>query len=332
MAERLFRVYWNPLSEGRVDPEWPGCDDGPRKEAPMSAQEPPAAAPRVTAPALRALKEAGRPIVMVTAYDFPTARLVEAAGVDAILVGDSLGMTVLGHPSTLPVTLDDMVRATAAVSRAARRALVVADMPFMSYQPSYEDGMRAAGRLIAEGGAHAVKLEGAAAGTLALVRGLVEAGVPVMGHVGLTPQSVHVLGGYRTQAKDAAAAAKLIDECVALEQAGAFAVVLECIPAELASRVSELLTIPTIGIGAGAGCDGQVQVLHDLLGLSEVTPRHAARYADLSSEIVRAVAAYADDVRSREFPGEAQSTHVEVSVVEQAMIVSAARARKAGRA
>lgn len=292
----------------------------------MSAQPSPAGK-RVVASSLRTLKESGLPIVMITAYDYASARLVEAAGVDVILVGDSMGMTVLGHDSTLRVSVDDVVRATDAVSRATSRALVIADMPFMSYQASYEDGMRNAGRLVSEGGAHGVKLEGATAGTLALTRGLVEAGVPVMGHVGLTPQSVHVLGGYRTQAKDAATAAKLIDECVALEQAGAFAIVLECIPAELARRVSSLLHVPTIGIGAGVGCDGQVQVFHDILGLGEFLPRHAARYADIAGEITRAVGAYASDVRARSFPGEAQSTHVDSSVVADAEHASAAAGR-----
>ncbi len=288
----------------------------------MSAHPAQAPGPRVTASALTAMKHSARPIVMITAYDFPTARLVESAGVDAVLVGDSLGMTVLGHDSTLPVTVDDVVRATSAVTRAVKRALVVADMPFMSYQASYEEGMRNAARLVAEGGAQAVKLEGAAAGTLALTRGLVEAGIPVMGHVGLTPQSVHALGGYSTQAKDAAAAAKLIDDCLALAQAGAFAVVLECIPAELARRVTARLYVPTIGIGAGGGCDGQVQVFHDVVGLGDFLPRHAKRYANVSAVIADAVATYAGEVRAGEFPTEAQMTHVDAAVVAEAEAAS----------
>jgi len=255
------------------------------------------------------MKEAGRPIVMLTAYDFHGARLVEAAGVDAVLVGDSLGMTVLGHGSTLPVTMDDMVRATAAVSRACTRALVIADMPFMSYAADYAEGMRNAGRLVAEGGAAAVKVENASAATLDLVAGLTDAGIPVMGHVGLTPQSVNTLGGYRTQGKDVASATLAIADALALEEAGAFAVVLECVPAELAERISSLLTVPTIGIGAGGGCDGQVQVFHDILGLGDFVPKHAKRYADLGAAIATAVAAYADDVRDGAFPGEEQSTH-----------------------
>lgn len=280
----------------------------------MSAQNLPAPQGRVTAVTFRASKEAARPLVMITAYDFNSARLVEAAGVDSILVGDSLGMTVLGHDSTLPVTLEDMLSATRAVSRAVSRVLVVADMPFMTYQVSYEEGMRNAGRLIAEGGAQAVKLEGATPAVLGLVRGLTEAGVPVMGHVGLTPQSVNALGGYRTQAKDEPAARKLATDCQALQDAGAFAVVLECIPAELAARVTQRLAIPTIGIGAGVACDGQVQVFHDILGLGEYLPRHAARYADLGAEITRAVGAYADDVRGANFPTEAQTIHADPAI------------------
>lgn len=282
----------------------------------MSAQNPPA--PRVTVSAFRALKESGTRIVMLTAYDYNSARLVEAAGVDAVLVGDSLGMTVLGHDSTLPVTLDDMLSATAAVSRACSRVLVVADMPFMTYQVSHEEGMRNAGRLVAQAGAHAVKLEGATPSVLGLVRSLTEAGVPVMGHLGLTPQSVNALGGYRTQARDEAAAAKLLADCLALQDAGAFAVVLECIPAELATRATELLSIPTIGIGAGVGCAGEVQVFHDILGLGTFLPRHAKRYADLGERIVEAVASYASDVRGSAFPTEAQSSHVDPAIVAAA--------------
>jgi 3-methyl-2-oxobutanoate hydroxymethyltransferase len=273
---------------------------------------------------LSELKAARRRVVMITAYDYHSARLVEAAGVDVVLVGDSLGMTVLGHASTLPVTMDDMVSATAAVSRACSRALVVADMPFMSYQAEYAEGMRNAGRLLAEGGAHAVKIEGGHEEAVWLTRGLVDAGIPVMGHLGLTPQSINTLGGYRVQAREAAAAAKLLAEITALEQAGAFAVVLECVPAELATRASELVSIPTIGIGAGAGCDGDVQVYHDVLGIGTFTPRHAKRYAEIGEQISAAVSAYADDVRSGAFPTEAQTTHVPASVVAEAEVLFAA--------
>jgi len=281
---------------------------------PMDASRP------ITTTTLGAMKQSGRPIVMVTAYDAPSARLVDAAGVDAILVGDSLGMTVLGFSSTLPVTLDDMVRHTAAVVRGARRALVVADMPFLTFQVTAEEALRNAGRLIAEGGAAAVKVEGGAS-IAHTVRRLVESGIPVMGHVGLTPQSVNVLGGYKVQAKESPAALQLLEDCRELEDAGAFAVVLECIPAELAALVSRELGIPTIGIGAGVGCDGQVQVFHDLLGLGgDFTPRHAKRYAEIGEAIRDAVEAYADDVRDRAFPGDAQSTRMDpesLAVVEQ---------------
>ena len=276
----------------------------------------PAAKPvtRVTTTGLVGMKAAGEPIVMITAYDAPAARLVEAAGVDVVLVGDSLGMTVLGYDSTLPVTMDDMLRATAAVSRATSRVLVVADMPFMSYQPSAEDAIRNAGRFLAEAGAHAVKLEGGVA-VAELVGLLTDAGIPVMGHVGLTPQSVNVFGGYKLQGRDTESAVRLVEDCLALEAAGAFAVVLELVPAELAALVSEELTIPTIGIGAGAGCDGQVQVYHDLLGLGTFTPKHAKRYAEVGAAITKAVTAYAADVRAGAFPGEAQLSHLDAGVV-----------------
>lgn len=291
----------------------------------MSATPGAASQRPVTTASLRAAKTQGRRVVMVTAYDTPAARLVEEAGVDVILVGDSLGMTVLGFDSTLPVTLDDMVRHTAAVARGAKRALVVADMPFMTFQVSPEDALRAAGRLMAEGGASAVKLEGGVHIAPTVAR-LTQAGIPVMGHVGLTPQSVHQLGGYRTQAKEAAAAVQLLDDCLALQVAGAFAVVLECIPAELAVIASGELTIPTIGIGAGAGCDGEVQVYHDLLGLGgSFTPRHARRFAELGAAVRDAVAAYADDVRAGTFPGEAQSVHMDGDVLEEV------RAARGGR-
>lgn len=272
---------------------------------------------RVTAQAFAALK-GERPITMVTAYDYPTTRCAEAAGVDAVLVGDSLGMVVLGYDSTLPVTIDDIVRHSAAVSRASERVLVVADMPFMSYQADLAEGMHNAGRLIVEGGAQAVKVEGASPHVLALVRQLVDSGVPVMGHLGLTPQSVNVLGGYRTQAKGVAEAAKLLADAAALARAGAFAMVLELIGAELAERVSALVDVPTIGIGAGAGCDGQVQVAHDLLGLGEFLPRHASRYADLSGEVTRAFSAWVADVHTGAFPAEMNLTHVDVEAVAAA--------------
>jgi len=270
----------------------------------------------VTTTALRQMKAERTPIVMVTAYDAPSARLVDEAGVDVILVGDSLGMTVLGYDSTLPVTMDDMLRHTAAVVRGAKRALVVADMPFMSFQISAEESLRNAGRFLAEAGAAAVKLEGGV-DVAPVVRRLVGAGIPVMGHVGLTPQSVHQLGGYRVQGKETAAALAVLEDCRALEEAGAFSVVLECIPAELAEMVSAEVAIPAIGIGAGVGCDGQVQVFHDLLGLGEFTPKHAKRYAEVGDAVRAAVESYAGEVRERTFPAKEHGSHVEARVIEE---------------
>ncbi len=294
----------------------PSCDGGTEKESIMSAA-PGGQMPRVTAPMLQAMKASRRPIVMVTAYDASSARLVDTAGVDAILVGDSLGMTMLGYDSTLPVTMDDMVSATAAVSRGATRSLIVADMPFMSYQASIDDAVRNAGRLVAEGHAQAVKLEGGA-DVAQTVRRIVSAGIPVMGHLGLTPQSVNAMGGYKVQAKQAAQAMRLVDDAEALQDAGVFAIVLECIPVELAEMVTAELHVPTIGIGAGGGCDGQVQVFHDLLGLGgEFVPRHAKRYADVGALVREAVSAYADEVRDGEFPGEAQSTHMDAAAISE---------------
>ncbi|HHJ98659.1 MAG TPA: 3-methyl-2-oxobutanoate hydroxymethyltransferase [Actinobacteria bacterium] len=273
-------------------------------------------ASRVTTTRLAEMKAAGERIVMVTAYDAPGARAADAAGVDAILVGDSLGMTVLGYDSTLPVTMSDMARATAAVSRGASRALVVADLPFLSYQVSIDEAVRNAGRLLVEGSAQAVKLEGGVE-VADLVNVLVDTGIPVMGHVGLTPQSVNVFGGYKTQGKDTESAVDLVEDCLTLEAAGAFAVVLELVPVELARLISEELTIPTIGIGAGVACDGQVQVFHDVLGIGDFTPRHARRYAEIGEAITAALAAYASDVRSGSFPAEEQSTHLDPEVAAE---------------
>ena len=270
----------------------------------------------VTITTLRDMKAAGEPIVMITAYDTPGARLVDAAGVDVILVGDSLGMVVLGYSSTLPVTMDDMLRHTAAVVRGTSHALVVADMPFMSYQLSADDAVRNAGRFLAEVGAGAVKLEGGMQ-VASLVERMVGAGIPVMGHLGLTPQSVNAFGGYRVQARDVQAAEQLVADALVLEAAGAFAVVLELVPAEVATMVSEELSIPTIGIGAGGGCDGQVQVFHDLLGMGEFVPRHAKRYAQVGTAITGAVAAYAAEVREGAFPAEAQLTHADADVIAE---------------
>lgn len=269
---------------------------------------------RVTTTTLSDMKVAGDPIVMVTAYDTPSARLAGEAGVDAILVGDSLGMTVLGYDSTLPVTLDDMLRHTAAVVRGTSRALVIADMPFLTFQVSPKEAVRNAGRLLAEAGATAVKLEGGAS-IAPTVERMVAAGIPVMGHIGLTPQSVNVFGGFKVQGRETDSAIALVQDALALEAAGAFAVVLELVPAELAAIISEELAIPTIGIGAGAGCDGQVQVFHDLLGLGTFMPKHAKRYAAVGDAIRTAIAAYADEVRAGAFPADEHLSHLDADVV-----------------
>jgi 3-methyl-2-oxobutanoate hydroxymethyltransferase len=255
-------------------------------------------------PAVRRRKVAAGddPLVMVTAYDAPTARLADAAGVDLLLVGDSLAMVVLGYDDTLSVTVDDMVHHTAAVARTAPRALVVADLPWMSYHVSPEDTVRNAARLV-RAGAPSVKLEGGAKRVPA-VSALVDAEIPVMGHLGLTPQSVHALGGFKVQGRQKAAADALVEDALALVEAGVFAIVLEAVPAAVARRVTEAVDVPTIGIGAGPACDGQVLVLHDLLGLEDrVLPRFVRRYASLRADGTAAVAAYAADVRSGAFPG-----------------------------
>ncbi|MGL6278277.1 MAG: 3-methyl-2-oxobutanoate hydroxymethyltransferase [Gaiella sp.] len=253
-------------------------------------------------PELMELKTRGQAIVMVTAYDAPSGRIADEAGVDVILVGDSAAMTVLGHDSTVPATMEEMLVLTRATTRGARRPLVVADMPFGSYQVSDEEAVTNAVRFVKEAGADAVKLEGAGP-MLPRVRAIVGAGVPVMGHVGLTPQTATMLGGFRAQGRTAAKAERLLDDALALEEAGCFAIVLEAVPSPVATRVTEALVIPTIGIGAGAGTDGQVLVWHDMLGLYEgTTPRFVKKYADVAPTIREAVATYADDVRARRFP------------------------------
>jgi 3-methyl-2-oxobutanoate hydroxymethyltransferase len=247
-------------------------------------------------------KRDGRPLVMITAYDYPSGRVAERAGVDIVLVGDSAAMVVLGHSSTVPATMDEMLMLTAAVTRACRRPLVVADLPFMSYQVSDEDALRSAGRFLKEAAADAVKLEGAGP-MLARIRALAGAGIPVVAHLGLTPQTATSQGGFRAQGKTAQAALRLLHDAHAAEAAGAFALVLEAVPAPVAERISSELEIPTIGIGAGAGCDGQVLVYHDLLGLGEGSlPRFVEQYASLGDLAVEAVSRYADDVRARRFP------------------------------
>lgn len=257
---------------------------------------------KVRLPDLEAKKRRGEKIAMLTAYDYTMARLLDRAGIDVLLVGDSLGMVVLGYETTLPVTLDAMVHHTRAVSRGVERALVVADMPFLTYQVSVEEAMRNAGRLMQEGGAAAVKIEGGGAAVEAAAR-LVEAGIPVMGHLGLLPQSVHQLGGYRQQARLPADADRLLADAQALEEVGVFAVVLESIPAAVAEIVTAGLRIPTIGIGAGPHCDGQVLVSFDMLGLSQDgVPSFVKRYANLGEQTVTAAKAYAEDVRKGRFP------------------------------
>jgi 3-methyl-2-oxobutanoate hydroxymethyltransferase len=253
---------------------------------------------------LAEMKRRGDRIVMVTAYDAPGARFADAAGVDVVLVGDSAAMVVLGHDSTVPATMDEMLVLTRAVTRGARRPLVVADMPFGSFQVSDEDALENAIRFVKEASADAVKLEGAGP-MLSRVRALVGAGIPVMGHIGLTPQSATMLGGFKAQGRTAAKALQLVEDALALEAAGCFTLVLEAVPSPVATRITEALTIPTIGIGAGAGCDGQVLVYHDLLGLYEGrAPRFVKRYAGLADEIRKALQQYAEDVRAGRFPGE----------------------------
>jgi 3-methyl-2-oxobutanoate hydroxymethyltransferase len=262
---------------------------------------------KITAPHILEMKRRGELITSVTAYDFPTARLADEAGVEIILVGDSVGTVVLGYESTLPVTVEDIVHHTRAVARARVSALVVADMPFMSYQASLEDAIRNAGRLIQEGGADAVKLEGGER-VAETVRRLTESGIPVMGHLGLTPQSVLTFGGYKVQARGEADQERLMREAHALEAAGCFSLVLEGIPAKLGTDVSRSLSIPTIGIGAGPGCDGQVLVSHDLLGLYfGHTPKFVRRYAEIGDTTRAAFERYVGDVKARRFPGERES-------------------------
>ena len=259
---------------------------------------------------LRQKKARGEPITMLTAYDYATALAVDRAGIDSILVGDSLGMVVLGYANTLPVTMQDMLHHCRAVARGAHFALLVGDMPFMSYQASVDEAVRNAGRFLQEAGMDAVKLEGGRERAEA-VRGIVGAGIPVQGHLGLTPQSVHQLGGFRTQGKTAAAAQRLVEDAEILQEAGCFSLVLEAIPARLARLVSERLDIPTIGIGAGVGCDGQVLVTHDLLGLFDrFTPRFVKKYADLHAVMADAFGAYRTEVEARDFPAEAHSVEM----------------------
>jgi 3-methyl-2-oxobutanoate hydroxymethyltransferase len=286
-------------------------------------------AARVTIQTLQDKKTHGTPIVALTAYDYATARLVDEAGVDMILVGDSLAMVVMGYENTLAVTMDEMLLHTRAVRRAVRHAMVIADMPFGSYQVSTEEGIANATRFLKEAGAQAVKLEGGAS-RLDLVRRLTDAEIPVMAHLGLTPQSVHRMSGYRVQGKSVAAIHHLIKDALALEAAGAFAVVLEGIPSEVAQRITAALHIPTIGIGAGAHCDGQILVLHDLINLSfSPTAKFVRRYADASALITDAVQRYRDDVQGRNFPAEEESYHLGKEAMAALLLEEGASRRKA---
>jgi len=259
---------------------------------------------KVTLPALREMKLARQPIVMVTAYDHPSAVIADRAGVDVVFVGDTAAMVVLGHPSTVPVTVDQLLVMTQAVSRGSRRALVLADLPFLSYQVSDQEAVRNGGRFVKEGGADAVKLEGGGP-SIARIRALVAAGIPTVGHLGLTPQTATMLGGYRAQGRSWQQAKQIYDDAVAVEAAGAFMLVLECVPAPVADAITRRLAIPTIGIGSGAVTDGQVLVWHDLLGIGDgAAPRFVKRFAEVGRAMEEGVSAYARDVRTRAYPAQ----------------------------
>ncbi len=279
----------------------------------------PIAPPRkkITTATLRQKKERHEVITMLTAYDYPTALAEDQAGIDSILVGDSLGMVVLGYQTTLPVTMDEMLHHSRAVARGSKFALLIGDMPFMSYQASTESAVRNAGRFLQEAGMEAVKLEGGRERVEA-IRAITGAGIPVMGHLGLTPQSVNQLGGFRPQGRSAAAARRLLEDALLLEEAGCFGLVLESVPARLAELVSRRLSIPTIGIGAGVGCDGQVLVTHDLLGLFDrFTPKFVKKYADFHGEMQRAFGEYIDDVKNRSFPEPKHSVDIDEAQWQQ---------------
>ncbi|MBI4284628.1 MAG: 3-methyl-2-oxobutanoate hydroxymethyltransferase [Chloroflexi bacterium] len=272
---------------------------------------------RVTVTQVREMKQKGEKVTMLTAYDYGTARIVDEVGVPLILVGDSLGMVVLGYESTIPVTMAEMLHHTKAVVRGAKQAMVIGDMPFMTYHLSTEDALRNAARFIQEAGAQAIKLEGGV--TVAeKVKRIVECGIPVMGHIGLTPQSIHAFGGFKVQGKSPEAARRLLQDAQALEQAGAFAVVLETVPAPLAALITQRISIPTIGIGAGIGCDGQVQVINDVLGsFADFVPKHAKQYIKLTDIIRKAVIEYYGEVKAGTFPTEKQSFAMDESMLAE---------------
>ena len=272
---------------------------------------------RVTIRDLKQMKKRGEKIAMITAYDYTAARLVEDAGIPIILVGDSLGNVMLGYDSTVPVTMDEMIHHIKAVVRGTERAHIIGDLPFLSYQANVAEALRNAGRLLKEGGCQSVKLEGGRYMADTVYK-MVQSGIPVMGHIGLTPQAVNQLGGYRVQGRTPKAAVEMMEDAKALEEAGAYAVVLETVPAQLGQLISERLSIPTIGIGAGVHCDGQVQVFHDLLGLfSDFTPKHARMYANLADTIRSAVSDYVSDVREESFPTDEQSFFMKPEAVDE---------------
>ena len=272
---------------------------------------------RVTIRDLKQMKRRGEKIAMITAYDYTSARIVEEAGIPVVLVGDSLGQVVLGYDSTVPVTMDDMVHHIKAVVRGTTRAHIVADLPFLSYQADPAEAVRNAGRFLKEAGAQSVKLEGGRH-VAETVRRIVRAGIPVMGHIGLTPQSINQLGGYRVQGKSVAAAIGLMEDAQALEDAGAYSLVLETVPSPLAEMITGRVSIPTIGIGAGVHCDGQVQVFHDLLGLfTDFVPKHTRRYAHLAESVKEATVRYVNDVQTQAFPTEEQSFSMDQEVLDE---------------
>ena len=272
---------------------------------------------RVTANQIKAMKQKGEKITMLTSYDYTTAKVVDGVGIPLILVGDSLGMAVLGYESTIPVTMEEMLHHTKAVVRGAKQAMVIGDMPFMTYHISVADALRNAARFIQEGGAQAIKLEGGI--TVAeKVSKIVECGIPVMGHIGLTPQSVHQLGGFKVQGKTPEMASRLLKDAQALEKAGAFAIVLETVPAPLARLITQKTSIPTIGIGAGTDCDGQVQIISDILGsFTDFVPKHAKQYAKLADIISNAVAEYDNEVKTGSFPTDKQSFSMDESILAE---------------
>ena len=266
---------------------------------------------------LQKQKEEGNKITMLTAYDYSVAKLIDAAGIDVILVGDSLGMTMLGYEDTLPVTMEDMIHHTACVSRGAKDAFVIADMPFMSYQTSVHDAVYNAGRLIKEGHAHAIKLEGGAS-VCEQIKAITEASIPVCAHIGLTPQSTNAFGGFKVQGKNMQRAKQIVEDALSVQEAGAFMVTLECIPEKLASLITDILDIPTIGIGAGNGCDGQVLVYHDMLGMfTDFKPKFVKHFGNIGEEMTKAFVSYRDEVKSKAYPATEHTFKIEDEIMEE---------------